>query len=318
MAFASSDPKEYNQSNVTQNMRTLLFLVTALVFAASPAAIALSSEQHITPEYVRSHSNEFSVKVAKEKNGLIAFTVVVTLREPRFVVAHLVVRRGDRVLAQSETPAFTKNAENTFSFSLPPQCLDSSEFTLGTSSFSDSGGVAVPVPASAPAPGTIGYRFRLRDFVAPERLKASKTKVPAAELERELQEITAERNRAIAAATESINAKHLASLQARLRRATKTRDPKSEAQLAEAIGRITVIGTWSAVSDSGYRTDITIRPDGSFFGTNENANGRWDIRGGKLIISNPTNQDIYELPTNDKMTGVNTQGPKITASRISK
>ena len=216
------------------------------------------------------------------------------------------------VAGEETIQLYFQNSENTFSFSIPSQCLDTSEFTLGASSFGDSGGVAVPES------GSIGYRFRLRDFVAPELLKASKTKVPAADLERELQEITAERDRAIAAATESINAKHLASLQARLRRATKTKDSQSAAQIAEAIGRITVIGTWSVVSDSGYRTNLTIRADGSFFGTNENANGRWAIRGGKLIITNPTNQDIYELPTNDKMTGVNTQGPTIVASRISK
>jgi hypothetical protein len=150
-------------------MKSLLFLVAALVFAASPAAIALTSQQDITPEYVGSHTDEFSVKVAKDKNGLIAFTILFTLREPRYVVAHLVVRSGDRVLAQSDTPAFTKNSENAFYFSVPPECLASSEFTLGASFFGDSGGVAVPVP------GTIDYRFRLPDFVSPELLKASNT-----------------------------------------------------------------------------------------------------------------------------------------------
>jgi hypothetical protein len=140
----------------------------------------------------------------------------------------------------------------------------------------------------------------------------------ASDVERELQQLTTDRDRAIVRATESINAKHLARLRARLRGAKKAKDSESVAQITAAIGRTTVIGTWSVVADSGYRTNLTIRPDGSFFGTNENANGRWDIRGGKLIITNPTNQDIFELPTGDEMTGVNTQGPKITASRISR
>ena len=138
------------------------------------------------------------------------------------------------------------------------------------------------------------------------------------DMERELEQRSADRARAIAAATESINAKHLASLHALLRRATRTKDSKSAAQITDAIGTITVIGTWSVVVDNGYRTNLTIRPDGSFFGTNGDATGRWDIRGGKLIITNPTNQDIYDLPANDIMTGVNTKGPKMTASRISK
>src|SRR5438094_433870 len=88
----SSGSKKYNQPHVTLAMKSLLFLIAALVFTASPAAIALTVEQDVTPEYVRSHTNEFSVKAAKDKNGLIAFTVVFTLSEPRYVVAHLVLR----------------------------------------------------------------------------------------------------------------------------------------------------------------------------------------------------------------------------------
>lgn len=148
-------------------MNSLLPFVAALVFAASPAVIALTVEEDITPEYVRSHPKEFSVKVAKGENGLIAFTVVFTLPEPRCVIAHLVVRSGDRVLAESITPAFTKNSENTFHFSVPPECLATSEFTLGASGFAISGGEAVPLP------GTIVHRFRLPDFVPAELLKAS-------------------------------------------------------------------------------------------------------------------------------------------------
>ncbi|MEQ1851869.1 MAG: hypothetical protein ABMA01_09795 [Chthoniobacteraceae bacterium] len=145
----------------------MLRFVAALVFAASPAAFALTVEEDVTPEYVRSHAKEFSVKVAKDKNGLIAFTVVFTVPEPRYVVAHLLVRSGDRVLAESVTPAFTKNSENTFHFSVPPECLSTSEFTLGASGFAISGGGAVPMP------GTIVHRFRLPDFVPAELLKAS-------------------------------------------------------------------------------------------------------------------------------------------------
>src|SRR4051812_23028275 len=136
-------------------LRHLTALAALIVFAAPSAAIALTTEQEITPEYVRSHPKEFSVQVARDKNGLIAFTVVFTLSEPRYVVAHLVVRSGDRVLATSDTPAYSKNSENTFYFSVPPECLATSQFTLGGSVFANSGGAAVPLP------GTIDYRFRL-------------------------------------------------------------------------------------------------------------------------------------------------------------
>ena len=148
-------------------MKSLLRFATALVFAASPAAFALTVEEDITPEYVRSHAREFSVKVAKDKNGLIAFTVVFTVPEPRYVVAHFVVRSGDRVLAESVTPACTKDSENTFHFSVPPECLAKSEFTLSAGGFAISGGEAVPLP------GTIVHRFRLPDFVPAELIKSS-------------------------------------------------------------------------------------------------------------------------------------------------
>jgi thiol-disulfide isomerase/thioredoxin len=148
-------------------MKSLLSFVAALVFAVSPAAFALTVEEDVTAEYVRAHARELSVKVSKGTNGLIAFTVVFTLPEPRYVVAHFTVRSGDRVLAESVTPAFTKNSENTFHFSVPPECLATSSFTLGAAGFAISGGEAVPLP------GTIVYRFRLPNFVPAELLKAS-------------------------------------------------------------------------------------------------------------------------------------------------
>jgi len=151
-------------------MKTVLFLVAVLGFVASRTAVALTTEQHITPDYVRSHATEFSVVVTKEKNGLLAFTVTCTFAEPRYVVADLAVRSGDRLLAESHTPAFTKNSKNTFYFSIMPECLATSAFTLGVSTFVDSGSEAVPVP------GTIDYRLRLPDFVSPELIKSPDNK----------------------------------------------------------------------------------------------------------------------------------------------
>lgn len=147
-------------------MKATLLAVSALSLVVPASALALTVEQKVTPEYVRSHANEFSLKVAKDKNGLLAFTVVFTLKEPRYVVAHLAVRDANRILAESHTPAFTKNAENTFHFSIAPEYASTSEFTLGASGFANSGGQAVPEP------GTILYQFRLIEFVPAELLKA--------------------------------------------------------------------------------------------------------------------------------------------------
>jgi hypothetical protein len=140
--------------------------VPVLCLALSSAALALTREQEVTPAYVRSHPGEFSVKVAGGESGLLAFTVVLTLEEPRYVVAHLKVRDADRTLAESHTPTFTRNAENTFHFSIAPEYIKTSEFSLGASVFADSGGQAVPLP------GTIDYQFRLEAFAAPELLNS--------------------------------------------------------------------------------------------------------------------------------------------------
>lgn len=76
-------------------MKSLLPLVAAFIFAASPATIALTSEQDIPPECVRSDARELSGKVAKAKNGLIALMIGFRLHEPLYVVAHLAVRSDD-------------------------------------------------------------------------------------------------------------------------------------------------------------------------------------------------------------------------------
>jgi predicted short-subunit dehydrogenase-like oxidoreductase (DUF2520 family) len=146
-------------------MKAFPALLTALLLSLSATAHALTSEQTVTPDYVRSHPDRVSVQSEKNKDGLIAFTVKFRLKQPQYVVAHLSVQNGDQLLARSDTPAFTKNVENTFYFALSEECLASSEFTLGVSHFVASGDEAVPIP------GTIEYRFRLADFVSADLLK---------------------------------------------------------------------------------------------------------------------------------------------------
>jgi len=140
-------------------MKALLLAGLALCLVAPAPARALTIEVEVTPEYVRSHPKEFAVKVAEEKGGLLAFTVALTLKEPRYVVAHLAVRDAKRTFAESDTPAFTRNPENTFYFSIAPQLVATSGFSLGVSGISESEGQALPIV------GTIIYQFRLAQFV---------------------------------------------------------------------------------------------------------------------------------------------------------
>jgi hypothetical protein len=146
--------------------RPEILAVLALCLILSSLALALTVEYKVTPEYVRAHRDEFSVKVVKDKNGLLSFTVVLKLKEPRYVVAHLEVRDGERILAESHTPAFTRNPESTFYFSIAPPYVAASEFTLSVSGFAMSAGQAVPIP------GSIRYRLRLAEFVPPKLLKS--------------------------------------------------------------------------------------------------------------------------------------------------
>lgn len=131
------------------------FAATALGTAAS----ALTVNIPVTPAYLQEHPKEFSVKVAKDKNGLLAFTVVRTLREPRYLVAHLTVNHGGVLIVESHTPSYGKKHDNTFYFSVSPDDVGECKFELGESFFTEAGGDAVPMP------GTSNYQFQLQDFV---------------------------------------------------------------------------------------------------------------------------------------------------------
>jgi hypothetical protein len=137
-------------------------LAAALVAAVfSTAAFALTVERAVSPDYLREHPKEFSVTVRKAENGLLAFTVVRTLPEPKYLVAHLSVRQQGKMIAESRTPSFAKWGDNTFHFSLSPEHVDESRFEIGESSARD----------GVPLPGTVKYQFHIRDFVPEELLK---------------------------------------------------------------------------------------------------------------------------------------------------
>ncbi len=139
---------------------------TAFVLLLSSWAYAVSVDRNITAEHVKLNPNEFTVSVVEGPDGLVAFSVVYTCPEPRYVVAHLVVKDSLRTYAESHTPSFTKNHSNTFHFSIPREMVATSTFSLGVSGFVISGGEAVP------RPGTIENKLQLVDFV-PEALRSN-------------------------------------------------------------------------------------------------------------------------------------------------
>ncbi len=145
-------------------MKTTTLCAVALLFAITNWAFAVSVDRDITADYVKANPKEFTVSVTEDANGLLAFTVVFATPDPRYVVAHLVVRDSKKTYATSDTPSFTKNRSNTFHFSIPRDFVATSTFSLGVSGFADSGGEAVSLP------GTIDNKLYLLDFV-PKKLR---------------------------------------------------------------------------------------------------------------------------------------------------
>ena len=110
-------------------------LPVALLVALSAKCRALTVEEPLTIDYVRTHPTEWSVKVAKGDGGLVKFTIVRNLAEPRYLVAHLAVHHGGKLIATSDSPAFGKKQGNTFYFSLAEEDLADSKFDLSESAF---------------------------------------------------------------------------------------------------------------------------------------------------------------------------------------
>ena len=81
-------------------------------------------------------------------------------------MAHLTVRDGEKTFATSDTPEFTRNARNTFYFSVVREFVAASEYSLGVSGFAAAGDEAVPIV------GTRIYRLRLGQFVPADLLRA--------------------------------------------------------------------------------------------------------------------------------------------------
>jgi hypothetical protein len=134
----------------------------------SSTASALTIQLQVTPAYVREHPNEWSVKAAKQESGLIQFTVVRTLSEPRYLVTHLAVQHGGRLIATSDTPLFGKKSDNTFHFSISTEDLAESSFALSEHGL---GSTVNGVKADIPVVGGIVYQFRLLDFIPEDVLR---------------------------------------------------------------------------------------------------------------------------------------------------
>jgi hypothetical protein len=158
-------------------MKTKLKMLRRLLAAGFIASMlpttarALTMDFPVTPAYLLEHTNEFSVNVTKDKNGLLAFTVVHTLSQPMYLIQRLTVHHGGKVIAENSNAFVTRRAKNTFYFSVSPEDISESEFAIshGVGFKETDDGIILE-------PGTFNYQFHLRDFVPDELLKPASNK----------------------------------------------------------------------------------------------------------------------------------------------
>lgn len=106
-----------NLRPIRRMKRTLIFLVGCFIAVAAPTTgLTLTMDLPVTPDYVREHSKEWSVKVTKGKEGLIQFTIVRTVAKPKYLVAHLAIEQEGKTIAETSTPPVYQKPRQQLSF----------------------------------------------------------------------------------------------------------------------------------------------------------------------------------------------------------
>lgn len=154
-------------------MRSLLtyLAVVALTAGLGSEACAYTTRFQVTPDYVRKHPDQWSVKVAK-KNGLIEFTIVWTLPQPNpmWQGARLVVHHAGKVIAESHSVVRGRKEDYFLQFALFPEDLAKStlEFVECYSSMSADDAMQFLNLRERPVfpllRGSALYRFQLEDL----------------------------------------------------------------------------------------------------------------------------------------------------------
>ena len=145
-----------------------LFLCGFIAATLATRGFALTMERAVTLAYVHEHPEEWFVKAIEKESGLIQFTVVRTLSEPKYLVAHLAVHHAGKLIATSDTPLFAKKKGNTFYFSISAEDIAESKFDLSESGL---GSTVNGVEMDIPVVGSNVYQFRLLDFIPEDVLK---------------------------------------------------------------------------------------------------------------------------------------------------
>lgn len=148
-------------------------------------------------------------------------------------------------------------------------------------------------------------------------------RVSASDTAREFDQLTADRDKALASAAEPINRLYQTALEALLRRATQANDLDTAVRIKQALDKSStkadIVGTWDFINHTdGVKSVVEFKGNNTFFWNGEQV-GMWDTNGKHLIITHDNrggHQDYYNLPVrDDKLDGTNTPGQKVTITR---
>jgi hypothetical protein len=145
----------------------------------------------------------------------------------------------------------------------------------------------------------------------------------ASDAARELDQLTADRDKAIVNAAAPINRMYQTALEALQQRATQANDLDTALRIKQALERLSakaeILGRWDFINHAdGVKYVAEFKPDQTFLWDGRQV-GVWDTDGKKIIITHYNrggHSDYYSLPVRDgKLDGSNTHGDKVTITR---
>ena len=144
--------------------RFAYYFVAMIVVSLVPGSgSAIVTDEAVTPASVKEKDSRFSVEAAREKSGLIQFSITYRLPRPQYLVARFELRDGETVLARTDTPAFVREDAATYHVAVSAKHLAGAKFELSENGFTESGGKPVALPG-----GTM-FRIDLAAFAPPAK-----------------------------------------------------------------------------------------------------------------------------------------------------
>jgi hypothetical protein len=159
--------------------------------------------------------------------------------------------------------------------------------------------------------------------VALDGFEFTAARVEASDTARAFDQLTADRDKALATAAEPINRLYQTALEALQRRATLANDLDTALRIKEALDRLSakaeIVGTWNFVNHTdGVKAVVEFKADNTLLWDGKQV-AMWTTNDKHLIITHDNrggHQDYYNLPVRDgKLDGTNTPGQKMTITR---